>query len=279
MSESLRIFIGSGEASLLERKVLIWSLRQHASMPLDIRVFNGTHNALEVEGQAPQALDFPLALKYRNRATEFSLYRFLIPQLCDYRGLALWLDSDIVCLDDVAKLFAMPMQDYAMLARADAYPGQGAQQWGMSVVLMDCARCRFDLPRYYTEMDAGAYTYDNFSRMSPAFLSRHPFALGALDRRWNEFDLARPDTALLHYTELTTQPWKFPGHPCGEIWYRYYRGARQTGFLTDAEVQLTRLRGFARQDVELGNSSWASLWRQFRRAVRLSIGRYPWHHQ
>lgn len=48
-----RIFIGSGEASLLERKTLIHTLRSKASQPLDISVFNGTHNSLKRNDDPP----------------------------------------------------------------------------------------------------------------------------------------------------------------------------------------------------------------------------------
>ena len=45
--EAVRIFIGSGEQSVVERRVLVHSLRRHTRRPLDIHVFNGTHNAIE----------------------------------------------------------------------------------------------------------------------------------------------------------------------------------------------------------------------------------------
>jgi hypothetical protein len=41
--QPVKIFIGSGEQSLLERKVLIYSLHKHTRRELDISVFNGTH--------------------------------------------------------------------------------------------------------------------------------------------------------------------------------------------------------------------------------------------
>ena len=41
-SQPVRVFIGSGEASLLERKTLVHSLRQHTSRPLDIYVFSSS---------------------------------------------------------------------------------------------------------------------------------------------------------------------------------------------------------------------------------------------
>jgi hypothetical protein len=42
-----------------------------------------------------------LRVKYHN-ATEFSLYRFLIPEVCAHQGRAIHLDPDMVCLDECA---------------------------------------------------------------------------------------------------------------------------------------------------------------------------------
>ena len=95
--DTVRIFIGSGEASRLERKTLIHSIRKHTRRPLDLYVFNGTHNAIERNGRAPRPAPMSLRVKYRN-VTEFSLYRFLIPAVCGFAGRAIFLDSDTICL-------------------------------------------------------------------------------------------------------------------------------------------------------------------------------------
>ncbi len=58
--QPVRVFIGSGEASLLERKTLIHSLRKHTSRPLDLYVFNGTHNAIEHNDEPPVLANLPL---------------------------------------------------------------------------------------------------------------------------------------------------------------------------------------------------------------------------
>ena len=50
----VRVFIGSGEASVLERKTLLFSLRAHLRRPLDVYVFNGTHNAVEHNDEPPR---------------------------------------------------------------------------------------------------------------------------------------------------------------------------------------------------------------------------------
>src|SRR5687767_11117462 len=105
----IKVFIGSGEASRIERKTLIHSIKANASAPVDITVFNGTHNSVERENLAPELAPMSLRVKYTNTITEFSQYRYVIPQLCGFEGRAIWLDSDMVCLGDIRELFEADM--------------------------------------------------------------------------------------------------------------------------------------------------------------------------
>jgi lipopolysaccharide biosynthesis glycosyltransferase len=266
--DKVKIFIGSGEQSLLERKVLIHSIRKHTSRDLDIRVFNGTHNAIESTDIPPVPAPLPLHLKYRS-LTEFSLYRYLIPELCDFQGRAIYLDSDMICFADIGELFDTPMEDFDFLAKAEAYQENGNALWGPSVMLMDCSRVRFDLEQIYSEIDRGVYTYTEFSRFAKKFLAIHPFRIGKLDPKWNEFDRADSSTKLIHYTNLYTQPWKYPSHPYGRIWFSYFRDARKSGFIAKEDIALTIRRGYARVNLTRGNSPRYSdkfkyLWKKFK---------------
>lgn len=47
--------------------------------------------------------------------TEFSITRFLTPWLGGYRGWALFMDNDMVVLDDISKLFALADDRYAVM--------------------------------------------------------------------------------------------------------------------------------------------------------------------
>lgn len=246
------VFIGSGEASRLERKVLIHSLRRNTRHPIDIRVFNGTHNAVEQDGQAPFLAPMPLSVKYQN-VTEFSNYRFIIPELCAHAGRAIWLDSDMVCIGDVNELFHAPMGDADFLAKAEAYGPSETRQWGLSVALFDCARCGFDVSKYFDEIGQGLYTYGDLHQMTPKFLQRYPFHIGELDPRWNEFDRHDADTKLIHYTNLYMQPWKYRSHPFGDLWFRYFEEAYKSGFITDRDIELTLVRSYVRRDLLEGN--------------------------
>jgi len=273
MSEPLRIFIGSGEASLLERKVLIYSLHKHSSRALDIAVFNGTHDCLEREGQSPVPLHTPLSVKVRN-VTEFSSYRFLIPALCGRAGRAAWLDSDTVCLADIAELFNAPMDHYGVLAKAEAYGHAGEERWGLSVALFDCARAAFDFNRHFAEIDAGLYTYADLHQLSPRFRALHDIAIGPIDPNWNVFDRYDASTRLIHYTNLLIQPWKARGHPYGDLWFRYFAEARREGFITARDIELTLVRSYARQDLLDGNDwTFRRLTAHYVRETRRLLGR------
>src|SRR6267142_5594434 len=251
-SERVKIFIGSGEQSLLERKVLIYSLRKHTQRELDIQVFNGSHNAIECEGSEPLPAPLSLSLKYRN-LTEFSLYRYLIPELCSFQGRAIYLDSDMVCLTDIGELYDSKLNGCDFLAKRD-HDRDGEKPWGLSAMLIDCQRCRFPLAQIFQEIDAGLYTYSEFSHMGKRFLAHHPYQPGELDPQWNVYDRCDSQTKLIHYTELFTQPWKYPGHPYGEIWFSYLREAQAADWITDRDIDLTIRRGFARPDLHEGNN-------------------------
>ena len=216
----VKVFIGSGEASLIERKVAVSWLRKNTKRDLDIYVCNGTHNAIELNDQEPFLAPMSLRVKYRN-VTEFSLYRYLIPQLCGYNGRAIYIDSDTVCLADIGELFDTPLDGADFLAKPDAYKGD--ELWGLSVMMIDCEKSRFDLEQIVDEIDHGLYSMMDFSQMAPGFLEHHPYKVGRLDPTWNVFDRWDDQTKLIHYTNLETQPWKYPNHPYGELWLNILR--------------------------------------------------------
>lgn len=246
------IFIGSGEASTLERKVLIHSLRKHSSKPLDIRVFNGTHNTVEQDNRSPTLVPMSVRVKYQN-ITEFSNYRFVIPQLCEYKGRAIWLDSDMICLGDIQTLFDVDLGNADMMAKSFTF-AQRDVRWGLSVTLFDCSRCRFDLDRYLDDIEQKHFKYNDLHQMTESFLSRHPFRLAVLDDRWNDYDELHHDTRLIHYTNLHTQPWKVRGHRHGGLWFRYFNEARESGLITESDIDLAIRRSYVRPDIRKGNT-------------------------
>jgi lipopolysaccharide biosynthesis glycosyltransferase len=252
--EKIRVFIGSGEASAVERKVLIYSIHKNTKQEVDINVFNGTHDTLERNNDAPVRINMSLRAKYKN-FTEFSNYRFLIPSLCNQQGRAMFIDSDTIALADLKDIFYQDMGDNNFLVKGDAYKHTGSKRWGLSVMLLDCARTKFDLEQWLDEVDEKKYTYTDFHQMSPEFLKFHGYKIGELDPKWNDFDTYDKDTKLIHYTNLYTQPWKAPGHRYGDLWFSYLREARQKGFVTDEDINKAVLRSYVRRDLANATNS------------------------
>jgi len=250
----VRILIGSGEQSLLERKVLLYSIRKHTKRALDILVYNGTHNAIERNAEPPRLSPMSLQVKYRN-LTEFSMARFIIPEVCNYEGRCIFFDSDMICLGDVGELFDSPLDDYDFIAKKGALEKRQGTTWALSAMLVNCDRCKFDLEQIISGIDEGLYTYQDFAQMHPDFLAYHHYTVGEMDPRWNEFDFLDRETRLIHYTNLQTQPWKYHDHPFGELWFEYFEEARAAGCITDEDIHLTIMRGNVRRDIRSGNAA------------------------
>jgi lipopolysaccharide biosynthesis glycosyltransferase len=280
MTSPVTVFISSGEASLLERKVLMYSLRRNTKRDLDIRVFNGTHNTIEREGYLPELAPMSLNVKYQN-VTEFSSYRFLVPQICGQSGRCISMDSDMIVLGDIGELFDADLGYKQILAKPDAYGNVADKRWGLSVMLIDCSQTQFELDRYFDEIADGLYSYADLHQMTPRFQAHHAFNIGEIDSRWNEFDCYNNETKIIHYTNLYTQPWKCRSHPYGDLWFEYFKEARESGFITERDIEITLVRSYARQDLLDGNRwTLASYLRRTGRDIRsvlryLLVNRFP----
>jgi hypothetical protein len=251
---TLQVFIGSGEASLIERKVLEYSIHKHCGPNVQVHVYNGTHDTIEWADGRCERVNTPLKIKYAN-VTEFSNFRWFIPRLCQHQGRALYVDSDMICFSDLADLASINMQGAALMAKPSAYEEDAlTATWGLSMALMDCALCRFETELWFEEIEQGAFSIQELHRLGSAFQARHPVELISLPDGWNVFDHYDPATChLIHYTQLGTQPWKFVGHPFGDIWFQYLREAMQAGFITNEMIQRQIMRGYVRVDLLQGN--------------------------
>lgn len=256
-SNTIKVFIGSGEASLLERKVLIYSLHKHTRRPLDIYVFNGTHNAVELNDQDPVLTSMSLRVKYRN-TTEFSYYRFLIPEISNHTGKAIWLDSDMIALDDIGDLFDTPMNGCDLLAKTVHYPDLSPELDPRcpAVIVFDCEKCKFDLEMLLDEIDQGLYSDRDLMHFTTVFRSVYPLQIGDFDPNWNIRDYWDSHTKLIHYTNLETQPWKYHDHQYGELWFQYLNEAIAAGYVTQRDIDLSLMRAYVRLDLMQGNFSW-----------------------
>jgi hypothetical protein len=196
MTEPVRIFIGYDPREAVAFSVLAFSIHRRASVPVTI---------------APLMLTQLGRLMTRERhplqSTDFAFSRFLTPLLSGYEGWSIFMDCDMLVLDDVAKLWAMRDERYAVqVVKHDHRPREeskflGAPQtpyekknWS-SVMLFNNARCRALTPAYVNS--ASGLELHQFKWLAGDEL------IGALPLRWNHlvgYYAHEPDVSLVHYT-------------------------------------------------------------------------------
>jgi len=141
------------------------------------------------------------------QSSDFSFSRFLTPYLSGYEGWSIFMDCDMLVLEDIAALWALREERYAvMVVKHHHVPKETVKFLGepqskyekknwSSVILFNNAACRALTPEYVN---------------SASGLELHQFKwlegdhrIGALPSRWNHlvgYAPRRPDAALVHYT-------------------------------------------------------------------------------
>ena len=155
----------------------------------------------------------------RLASTEFTFTRFLIPELTNFSGWALFCDSDIIFLDDVKELFDQADDKYAvMCVKHDYAPKEGIKMDGQvqtvyprknwsSVMLFNCAHpsnAKLNMDLVNEPEINGAYLH-RFSWLTDE-------EIGDLSYEWNFLVGHYKDGSpkALHYTE-------------GGPWFENYR--------------------------------------------------------
>ena len=153
-------------------------------------------------------------------STEFTFTRFLIPELTDFKGWALFMDCDMILTTDIKELFDQADDKYAvMCVKHDYTPKEGTKMDGQkqtiyprknwsSVVLWNCG---------HPSNKRVTQDFVNDPEINGAYLHRFSWLkdeeVGKLDHTWNYLvgvynDIKTPK--LIHYTE-------------GGPWFENYR--------------------------------------------------------
>jgi lipopolysaccharide biosynthesis glycosyltransferase len=110
--EPLKIFVGWDSREDIAYRVCKESIEHHASVPVEIIPLK--QKQLRRDGFYSRPVD-------KLASTEFTFTRFLIPELMEHKGWALFIDCDFVFLDDVKKLFDQAANKYAVMCAQHDY--------------------------------------------------------------------------------------------------------------------------------------------------------------
>ena len=153
-------------------------------------------------------------------STEFSNARWLVPELCDFVGHAIFMDCDMICNADIADLWAQRSDDHALVVRkhkmhvkegdrkmlGKRQAAYNRKNWS-SLMLINCAHPSWK--SINPELDEGLDLHQL------VYLEDHE--IGSLNGSWNQL-LAPGEIDLSVWPNLAHFTWGGPWHG----WTRYY---------------------------------------------------------
>lgn len=206
----LRIFVGTDQRMGRAERVLEHSIRKHSTIPVEITWMRAGDPGFAEEWDRGRAPGRPYSGV--GWATDFTCFRFAVPELAGFHGRAVYLDVDMIVLADVRELAEIDIDAVA------AVPGR---PW--DVIVWDCERAARVMPSIRL-MQKGATYRDLDYRLHSQEIVRHD-----LDPRWDCRDYVPEDAKLVHFTNMRTQPWhpwpeaftyppKHPDRRCQQLW-------------------------------------------------------------
>lgn len=192
----IHVYIGYDTRETVAFNVLSHSIHSRASQPVAI---------------APLMLSQLQGVFTRDRhplqSTDFSFSRFLTPYLSDYRDWSIFMDCDMLMLDDIVKLWNLRDDRYAVMVVKHQYEprettkflGQpqttyAKKNWS-SAILFNNQKCRSLTPEYVNT--ASGLELHQFKWLESEEM------IGELPHRWNHLvDVNAPnqDVSLVHFT-------------------------------------------------------------------------------
>jgi hypothetical protein len=213
----IRIFIGYDPREAVAYHVLTHSIMSRASAPVQI--------APLMLGNLKGVFNRP---KDAKQSTEFSFSRFLTPYLSGYAGWSLFCDCDMLMLDDVANLWKLRDERFAVqVVKHDHKPKETVKflnepqtkyekkNWS-SVMLFNNDKCKALTPDYVNT--ASGLQLHQFKWLGDDGL------IGEIPGRWNhlvDYDPPRPasEVSFLHYTEGGPYFENYKNCGYAELWF------------------------------------------------------------
>ncbi|HKX45195.1 MAG TPA: PqqD family peptide modification chaperone [Planctomycetota bacterium] len=225
--EPVRIFVGTDPKQKRAEIALEESIRRTITGPYEITWMNHGLGGLWADwkigrerGKLPLNGD-------AGWATEFTGYRFAVPEAAGFRGRAIYLDVDMLALRDLRELFDSEMPRPWMTTPNCT-----------SVILVDCEHFR---DRKWWPRVKHLRRMVSVKQKCTGILKERDL-VGYLDPNWNCLDgkgFRRGETGILHFTARATQPWRpypevFRYSPHArpdmeEIWWEAYLDGRRRG--------------------------------------------------
>ena len=193
----INVFIGYDSKEKIAHHVLSESILRHSTKPVAITPI-----------YLPNIKDDFVRERNSLSSTEFSFSRFIIPHLMNYQGWALFMDCDMLMMADIAELWRLRDDKYAVqVCKHDYTPKEETKFLGQvqtkytkknwsSFMLLNCKKCTTLTPDYVNK--ASGLELHQFKWLENEEL------IGSLPLEWNwlvgEYPYKK-EIKSVHYTD------------------------------------------------------------------------------
>ena len=216
------VFIGYDNKIKIAYHVLAESILNNSTSPVKITPINLTNlQAIFKRKQDPLG------------STEFSFTRFLVPYLMNYKGWAIFMDSDMLLLSDITNLWNLKNKKYAIqVCKHDYTPKSinkflgnnqtiyAKKNWS-SLMLINCSQCTTLTPDYVNtasglDLHQFKWTHENL--------------IGELPLEWNWLVGEYPykeEIYNIHFTEGGPYFKEYKNTKYANEWFKVYNNITQ----------------------------------------------------
>jgi lipopolysaccharide biosynthesis glycosyltransferase len=210
-----KVFIGYDSTNDIAYRILRYSIEKNWSKPVEISPI--VLSELKKDHGFSRPHD-PLA------STEFTYTRFLAPYLCGFKGTALFMDNDMLCLSDINELFELDLKPYWLrLVKHDYKPTAARKLDGKIQTVYP--RKNWSSLMLLNNEKLSCWSKEAVETRPASWLHRfEPVPdekIGDIPFTWNVLDRYDETTKLIHYTG--GGPWyeEYKDHPYGDVWLKY----------------------------------------------------------
>ncbi len=197
MQEAIKVFVGCdpNDCDLEQMMVLDYSIRKHTSLPVDIHWMQLSRDPQSFWYSDPQQ-----RLGWRTEAwtTPFSAFRWGIPAFCGYQGKAIYMDTDMIVLSDLAELWNTPFEPGKVVMAKG-----GEESWRFCVSMWDCERAKDHLPPI-EDLKGKPESHQALKR----YYKENTAVIQPFDTQYNNIDGENApieQIKILHYSDMGTQ--------------------------------------------------------------------------
>lgn len=196
-NEIIKVFVGCdpNNCDLEQMMVLDYSIKKHTTEPVEIIWMQLSRDPNSFWYSNPEKGE---GWNTSVWVTPFSAFRWAIPEYCGFEGRAIYMDADIIVLDDLLKLWQHPIAGKSIVAAKS-----NSDMARLCTCVWDNKKAKKHLiPVEKLRTDSGAYKrLMSLIQKKPELVQPYEGSYNCIDGE----DLALDEISILHYSDMGTQ--------------------------------------------------------------------------